>query len=71
MSFGAMFDMFRLEEKRWVELTSLGDKVLILGDQCAFSALDSCVGRGNCVIYRGDFFLALDDGMRVFRTTSN
>lgn len=51
-----------------MELTSLGDRVLILGDHFAFSAStsDLCVGRGNCMIYRDDSFLALDDGMHVF-----
>lgn len=69
------FDVFRLEEKekRWVELTSLGDRVLFLGDDCAFSASasDLCVAKGNCVIFRDDSFggvngNAIECGMRVF-----
>ncbi|XP_057440727.1 F-box protein SKIP23-like [Lotus japonicus] len=50
------FNVFRLDkkEKKWVEVTSLGDRVVFLGDACAFSASasDLCVGKGNCVIFK-------------------
>jgi hypothetical protein len=56
----ARFVVFRLDEKekKWVELTNLGDMVLILGDDCAFSALasDLCIGNGNCVIFTDDMY---------------
>jgi hypothetical protein len=49
------FVVFRLDEKekKWVELTNLGDRVLFLGEDCAFSvsASDLCMGNGNCVIF--------------------
>ncbi|KAL2343658.1 hypothetical protein Fmac_004943 [Flemingia macrophylla] len=52
------FDVFRLhqEEKRWVEVTSLGDRVLFLGNDCAFFASTNDLGvrRGNCIIFRDD-----------------
>ncbi|RHN66551.1 hypothetical protein MtrunA17_Chr3g0092331 [Medicago truncatula] len=54
------FDVFRLDEreKKWVEVRNLGDRVLFLGEDCAFSAsaLDLCIGNGNCVIFRDDVF---------------
>ncbi|XP_061370593.1 F-box protein SKIP23-like [Gastrolobium bilobum] len=52
------FDVYRLEEdeKKWVQLRSLGDRVLLCGDDDAFSVSvsDLCVGKGNCVIF-GDY----------------
>ncbi|KAK2391821.1 hypothetical protein QL285_065243 [Trifolium repens] len=52
------FDVFRLDEndKKWVKLTNLGDRVLFLGKDCAFSAKasDLCMENGNCVIFRDD-----------------
>ncbi|CAJ1958875.1 unnamed protein product [Sphenostylis stenocarpa] len=52
------FDVFRLEEEvgRWVEVANLGEWVLFLGDDCAFSASakDLGVERGNCVVFRDD-----------------
>ncbi|XP_057457437.1 F-box protein SKIP23-like [Lotus japonicus] len=63
----AKFDVFKLDEKekRWVEVTSLGDRVLFLGDYCCFSASasDLCVGRGNCVVFKDD---ALECEIGVF-----
>lgn len=52
-------------------LTSLGDKVLFLGDDRVFynSASDFCVGIGKRVIYRDDVLCTLDD--RVFFTWIN
>jgi len=48
-------DLFKLDEKekKWVKLTSLGDRVLFLGFVCSFtiSILDLCVTKGNCVIF--------------------
>jgi hypothetical protein len=54
------FVVFRLDEneKKWVELTSLGGKVLFLGEDCAFSvfASDLCMGNGNCIIFRDNVY---------------
>ncbi|GAU39317.1 hypothetical protein TSUD_119230 [Trifolium subterraneum] len=54
----ARFVVFRLDEKekKWVELTNLGDKVLFLGKDCAFSvsASDLCMQKGNYVIFLND-----------------
>ena len=67
------FDVFRLDEegKKWVELTDLGERVLFLGDDCAFSASakDLNLGRGNCVAFRDDGlgFNRVLNGMGVFR----
>jgi hypothetical protein len=48
-------NLFKLyeKEKKWVKLTSLGDRVLFLGTTCTFSAStsDLCVTKGNCVIF--------------------
>jgi len=53
-------DLFKLneKEKKWVKLTSLGDRVLFLGLVCSFSASasDLCVAKGNCVIFIGNIF---------------
>ncbi|AES59279.1 hypothetical protein MtrunA17_Chr1g0151701 [Medicago truncatula] len=53
--------VFRLDEKarKWVKLTSLGDRVLFLGNGCLFSASASelSVTKGNCVIFIDDAFL--------------
>ncbi|RYQ95756.1 hypothetical protein Ahy_B08g091105 isoform B [Arachis hypogaea] len=66
------FEVYRLEEmeRRWVEVGSLGDRVLFLGDDCAFSASASDLGvdRGGCVVFRDDTFNvnALESGLGVF-----
>lgn len=48
-------NVFRFDEKesKWVDLMSLGDRVLFLGNGCSFSASasDLCVSKGNCVIF--------------------
>ncbi|CAJ2639137.1 F-box protein [Trifolium pratense] len=65
-------DVFRLDKKKkkWVELTSLGDKVLFLGDKCGFavSASDLCVAKGNCVIFetKEDILKPLECEMSVY-----
>ncbi|RHN66236.1 hypothetical protein MtrunA17_Chr3g0088681 [Medicago truncatula] len=52
------FDVFCLDEKnkKWVKLTSLGDRVLFFVNKCSFSAsaLDMCVTKGNCVVFIDD-----------------
>jgi hypothetical protein len=50
------FDVFRLDEKekKWVEVRNLGDRVLFLGEDCAFSA--KCDGNENCVIFMDDVY---------------
>jgi hypothetical protein len=70
--------VFRLDkkEKKWVKLTSLGDRVLFLGKRYTFSASASELGfsKGNCVIYTDDAFKGLDDtecGMSVFQLDQN
>ena len=61
------FDVFRLDEEvgRWVEVASLGEWVLFLGDDCAFSASakDLGVERGNYVVFR-------DDGLGAVRVAN-
>jgi hypothetical protein len=58
-------DVFMLDEKEkeWVELTSLGDRVLFLGNECSFSvsASDLSVAKGNCVVFMDDVFEILDE----------
>ncbi|MCH81969.1 F-box protein, partial [Trifolium medium] len=54
------FDVFRLDEKekKWVKLTTLGDRVLFVQQAGSFSALasDLHVAKGNCIIYRRSYF---------------
>jgi hypothetical protein len=53
--------LFKLNEKdkKWVKLTSLGDRVLILGHVSSFSASasDLCVSKGNCIIFPNYLFI--------------
>lgn len=70
---GVRIDVFRLDEKekKWVKLANLGDRVLFLGEDCAFStsASDLCIGNGNCVIFRDyvlNDFHSTEVGNRVF-----
>ncbi|GAU12656.1 hypothetical protein TSUD_121480 [Trifolium subterraneum] len=65
--------VFRLDEneKKWVKLSSLGDRILFLGNECSFSASasDLYVAKGNCVIFMEDAFLnshPCESGMCVF-----
>lgn len=66
------FNVYKLDEegKEWLELKSLGDRVLFLGDDCAFSALasDLSISKGNCIIFRDDSFNenAQENGIGVF-----
>jgi hypothetical protein len=61
------FKVFKLnwEGKRWVEVTSLGDRVLFLGDDCTFSALASDLSgcKGNCIFFRdNNFYMTGEEG---------
>ncbi|KAL7611072.1 F-box protein SKIP23 [Lactuca sativa] len=51
------------EEQRWIEVKSLGDRMLFIGDNCGFSASASdfpgC--KGNCVFFTG--LSREDDGL--------
>jgi hypothetical protein len=51
---------FHENEKKWVKLKNLGDRVLFLGNGCSFSASasDLCVSKGNCVIFIDGAFLS-------------
>jgi hypothetical protein len=68
------FDVFKLDEKEkmWIKLTTLGDMVLILGEDGAFSAsaLDLRVSKGNCVIFSRNSNIIYPDaiqyGLRIF-----
>ncbi|PNX79979.1 F-box family protein [Trifolium pratense] len=67
------FDVFRLDSmrKKWVEVRNLKDRVLVLGEGCAFSvlALDLGMKNGNCVIYKDEAFRHVHVtglGVRVF-----
>ncbi|AES69438.1 putative F-box domain-containing protein [Medicago truncatula] len=54
------FDVFSLDKnnKTWVKLMSLGDRVLFFVNKCSFSAsaLDMCVVKGNSVVFIDDTF---------------
>ena len=71
--YGLRLDVFTLDEKekKWVKLTSLGDRILFLGNEYSFSttASDLSVAKGNCVIFIDDAFNYFEDmrcGMCVF-----
>lgn len=63
------FKVFRLdgEAEKWIEMTDLGDKMLFLGDNCAFLASaaetfgdEKC--RGNCILFTDQYCNREDDG---------
>ncbi|PNY10240.1 F-box family protein [Trifolium pratense] len=63
------FDVFRLDEKekKWLHVKNLGNRVLFLGEDCAFSA--SFIGNGNCVIFSDTVFRGVHSaelGISVF-----
>ncbi|CAJ2639141.1 unnamed protein product [Trifolium pratense] len=63
------FDVFRLDEKekKWLHVKNLGNRVLFLGEDCAFSA--SFIGNGNCVIFSDTVFRSVHSaelGISVF-----
>ncbi|PNX54847.1 F-box protein, partial [Trifolium pratense] len=68
------FDVFMLDEKEknWVKLTTLGDRVLFVNQNCSFSASasDLHVANGSCIIYtsRSDFqnVDTIESRMRIF-----
>jgi len=67
LNYHVRIDLFKLseKEKKWVKLTSLGDRVLFLGlrlgSVCSFcaSASDLGVTKGNCVIFVGNIFQSI------------
>ncbi|RHN43832.1 hypothetical protein MtrunA17_Chr8g0392121 [Medicago truncatula] len=70
---GLRLDVFTLNEKhkKWVKLTSLGNRILFLGNEYSFSttASDLSIAKGNCVIFTCESFNYFDDmlcGMCVF-----
>lgn len=59
------FKVFKLDEEvqSWIEVRSLGDRVLFLGDDSTFSAsasdLSGC--KGNCIFFVDNFFYSRDE----------
>lgn len=49
------FEVFKLDKsgEKWIKVENLGDRIIFLGDFCAFSALSSdFVGcKGNCILF--------------------
>ena len=63
------FRVFKLEieHRRWVEVKSLDDRILFLGQDCSFSLPARCFGggcKGNCIVFADPVFtvFSLDDG---------
>ncbi|KAK3015184.1 hypothetical protein RJ639_005330 [Escallonia herrerae] len=63
------FKVFKFDKsgQKWVEVESLGDRMLFLGDNCTFSASSSdfpaC--RGNCIFFTDLFsYSSTDEGNR-------
>jgi len=54
------FKVFRLDrsEQKWVEVDSLGERMLFLGDNCTFSAsaCDFSGCKGNCILFTDHYF---------------
>lgn len=66
------FKVYRLDEdeEKWVELASLGNRIVFLGDNCAFSASVSelnSVCKGNCLVFSDHFCNQADDGVPKIR----
>jgi hypothetical protein len=68
------FDVFKLDEKKkkWIQLRTLGDRVLFVDHEFSFSASasDLHVAKGNCIIFtRNSLYGRCDDlqsAMRIF-----
>ncbi|GMN28836.1 hypothetical protein TIFTF001_002187 [Ficus carica] len=63
------FRVFKLEieQKRWVEVKSLDDRILFLGHDCSFTLPARCFGggcKGNCIVFADPVFMvfSLNDG---------
>ncbi|KAJ8765099.1 hypothetical protein K2173_010582 [Erythroxylum novogranatense] len=59
------FKVYKLHEEtqNWIELKSLGDRVLFLGDDSTFSALASDFSgcKGNCIFFVDNFFYSMEE----------
>ena len=66
------FKVFKLDqsEQKWIEVKSLGDRVLFLGDNCAFSAsatdLSGC--KRSCIYFTDKFFRLNKEEDSAFKT---
>lgn len=60
------FKVYKLDGdmQRWIEVNGLEDRMLFVGDNCAFSALVSELGsgyKGNCILFTDQFFCSPED----------
>lgn len=60
------FKVYKLDEERqkWVEVASLKDRILFLGENCTFSALVSELNsecKGNCIVFADLLFYNRED----------
>ncbi|KAF3682240.1 putative receptor-like cytosolic serine/threonine-protein kinase RBK1-like [Capsicum annuum] len=66
------FKVYKLdgEMQRWVEVNSLEDRMLFVGDNCTFSALVSQLGsgcKGNCILFSDQFFCSENDNVGFWK----
>ncbi|KAA8535954.1 hypothetical protein F0562_028432 [Nyssa sinensis] len=65
------FKVFKLDQEgqKWVEVKSLGDQMLFLGDNCAFSASasDFTECKGNCIFFTDHFLSSNREEDGVFK----
>ncbi|KAK9286207.1 hypothetical protein L1049_014591 [Liquidambar formosana] len=65
------FKVFRLDEneQKWVEVKSIGDRVLFLGDNSTFSASASDFSgcKGNCIYFTDNSFYSIREEDGAFR----
>ncbi|KAK4378183.1 hypothetical protein RND71_000045 [Anisodus tanguticus] len=60
------FKVYKLDGdmQRWVEVTSLEDRMLFVGDNCTFSVLVSELDsrcKGNCILFADQYFCSTED----------
>jgi hypothetical protein len=65
------FKVYKVDEggQRLVQMKSLGDRVLFLGDDCTFSALASDLSgcKGNCIYFTDNFFYTSGEEEGTFK----
>lgn len=60
------FKVFKLDKEthRWEEMSSLGDRIVFLGDNTAFSAFASQINstcKGNCIFFTDQFYCGKEE----------
>ncbi|XP_062102726.1 F-box protein SKIP23-like [Humulus lupulus] len=64
----------KLDQKKWIEVETLGDQILFLGEDCSYTISAKSFGgcRGNCIIYSDPHFKVYNlDDRRIVPVTQH